>query len=90
MGQTRTSKPSVSEPAVDELPFEEAFARMQNVIGQLERGDLSLDAAMSAFEQGMQLAKRCNYLLDTAQLRVQSLETVDGSFGLLNIEVDTE
>lgn len=90
MAHPRSRKRPASEPDVSqELPFEAAFAQMQQVIEQLERGDLPLDGAIAAFERGMALAQRCNILLDNAQLRVQALEADDtGAFTLLDIEVD--
>ncbi|MCC6177014.1 MAG: exodeoxyribonuclease VII small subunit [Chloroflexi bacterium] len=52
------------------LTFEAAFDRLQETIGRLEQGGLSLDAAIAAFEDGMALANRCAEILDAAELRV--------------------
>jgi exodeoxyribonuclease VII small subunit len=54
----------------DVLTFETAFGSLQEAIGQLERGGLSLDAAIKTFERGMALANRCVEMLDAAELRV--------------------
>ena len=54
----------------DVLTFETAFGSLQEAIGQLERGGLSLDAAIKTFERGMALANRCIEMLDAAELRV--------------------
>ncbi len=54
----------------DVLTFETAFGSLQEAIGQLERGGLSLDAAIRTFERGMALANRCIEMLDAAELRV--------------------
>jgi len=54
----------------DVLAFETAFGSLQEAIGQLERGGLSLDAAIKTFERGMALANRCIEMLDAAELRV--------------------
>jgi exodeoxyribonuclease VII small subunit len=59
-----------AESADDVLNFESAFGSLQEAIGQLERGGLSLDAAISTFERGMALANRCAEMLDAAELRV--------------------
>lgn len=60
-----------SRPAgIDGLSFEEAFDRLQEAIGQLERGGLPLGASIAAFERGMALAGHCAEILEAAQLRV--------------------
>jgi exodeoxyribonuclease VII small subunit len=54
----------------DNLDFEAAFGRLQEAIGQLERGGLSLESAIVTFERGMALANRCDEILEAAELRV--------------------
>jgi exodeoxyribonuclease VII small subunit len=63
-GTTTTGVPD------DGLDFEEAFGSLQDAIGQLERGGLSLEAAIKTFERGMTLANRCAEILEAAELRV--------------------
>ena len=43
----------------DTLDFEGAFGSLQESIGQLERGGLSLEAAILTFERGIALVNRC-------------------------------
>jgi exodeoxyribonuclease VII small subunit len=52
------------------LSFEQSFGSLQEAIGQLERGGLTLEAAIETFENGMTLANRCAEILDAAELRV--------------------
>jgi exodeoxyribonuclease VII small subunit len=52
------------------LDFEGAFGSLQEAIGQLERGGLSLEASIMTFERGMALANRCAEILEAAELRV--------------------
>jgi exodeoxyribonuclease VII small subunit len=54
----------------DGIDFEAAFGRLQEAIGQLERGGLSLESAIVTFERGMALANRCDEILEAAELRV--------------------
>ena len=56
--------------ASDGLDFETAFGSLQDAIGQLERGGLTLEAAIVTFERGMALANRCAEILEAAELRV--------------------
>jgi exodeoxyribonuclease VII small subunit len=69
---------------LEELPFEAAFAQLQEVVGKLEAGDLPLDDALALFEQGQKLAAYCSAKLDEAELKVQKLAPsgATGSFDL--------
>jgi exodeoxyribonuclease VII small subunit len=58
---------------IENLSFEEAFTELEEVVQQLEAGDLTLDQALALFERGMALATHCNTQLDSAELRVQQL-----------------
>ena len=74
---------------IENLSFEEAFTQLEEVVGQLEAGELALDQAMSLFERGMALAAHCNARLDTAELRVQELvSTAAEGYELVPFEGD--
>ena len=62
---------------VDALTFEEALAELESIVARLETGELALEASLSLFERGQQLATRCNTQLEQASLRIEQL-TVDG------------
>jgi len=64
---------------IDNLSFEEAFGELEEVVQQLEGGDLTLDRAMTLFERGMALATHCNTQLDAAELRVRQLVSTTGA-----------
>src|SRR5436190_15019513 len=55
------------------LSFEESFARLQEVVTKLSEGNLTLQEALSAYEEGMALAERCAGMLDDAELRVKQV-----------------
>ena len=57
----------------NELSFEEALARLEDVVGLLESGELPVEDLVSQFEQGTTLVQRCRLMLDTAQARVSRL-----------------
>lgn len=87
--RAKTTSATTTNPA--HLSFEDAFSQMQDVIAQLERGDLPLDASVTTFERGMHLAQQCNDLLAKAELHVQQIEELaDGSLALTDIEIATE
>lgn len=53
--------------------FEEAMARLEVIVAQLERGDAPLEEALSLFEEGTALMKRCSAALDQAEQKVAKL-----------------
>lgn len=55
------------------LNFEQALAELQQIVTELEAGDGELETSLSRYERGMKLARRCNDLLDKAELRVREL-----------------
>ena len=55
------------------LNFEEAMKQLENIAGELEKGDLDLDTSVSKFEEGMKLSKKCNDFLDQAEKKITML-----------------
>jgi exodeoxyribonuclease VII small subunit len=53
--------------------FEESLSKLEEVVGQLERGDLSLDEAVRLFEEGSRLSADCRRQLEEAEGRVEVL-----------------
>ena len=53
--------------------FEAVYRELQQVIAQLEDGGLALEDAVRLFERGQQLVKRCQRIVDDAELRVTRL-----------------
>jgi len=61
------------------LTFEEAFARLEDVVFKLSSGDASLEEALVLFEEGVELARYCRKKLDEAEGRIRVLmEGPDG------------
>jgi exodeoxyribonuclease VII small subunit len=57
----------------DPAEFEAAFAQLEDCVGVLEQGGLTLEAALARFEEGMRLSTRCASILDEAELRITRL-----------------
>lgn len=55
------------------LTFEQAYAELEKIVAQLESGDLTLEDAVTLYEQGQRLARLCGEMLDSAELRVQQV-----------------
>ena len=69
MSKTASPKP------VEELSYEEAFAELETIVNVLEGEQNPLDEAMSLFERGQALVKRCSELLEGAELKVRELSS---------------
>ena len=55
------------------LTFEQAMARLDEIVTTLERGDAPLEEAMKLFEEGSKLMRECTTLLDSAEQKVTLL-----------------
>ncbi len=86
---TAAATPPGGLPPVETLTFDAALAELQDVVGQLESGNLPLEEAIAAFERGVQLHERCARLLDEAELRVQRLVEEAGG-ALRAVELDSD
>jgi exodeoxyribonuclease VII small subunit len=61
-------------PAAEaELSFEGALARLEAIVEQLESGELALEQALAAFEEGVALSRRCASELEAAERRIEVL-----------------
>jgi exodeoxyribonuclease VII small subunit len=65
------SKKTSKAPA--QLPFEDALARIEAIIDQIESGDHGLEASIAAYEEGVRLVQQCRGTLDGARRKVEDL-----------------
>jgi exodeoxyribonuclease VII small subunit len=77
---TQAAAEDEAAPGSPELPrdvaamsFEQALAELEKIVQDLERGQLDLDAAITAYERGTQLKLHCEGKLREAQLRVEKI-----------------
>jgi exodeoxyribonuclease VII small subunit len=63
----------VSEPVETEPTFERAQTELEQIVEQLERGQVPLDEALALWERGEQLYAFCRGRLDAAQGKVEEL-----------------
>ena len=65
--------PAVTLTPTNELSYEQAYAELEGIVLLLEQEQTDLEATIVWFERGQLLAKRCQELLDQAELRVKTL-----------------
>ena len=68
-------KQTVSDTDVSQLSFEQALTALEEVVQQLESGNVPLDQSISLYERGEQLRKHCQARLDDAQARIEKIVT---------------
>lgn len=56
-----------------ELKFEDALKKLEEIVRDLEKGDLMLDDALRMFEQGVRLSKECLEILDNVEKKIEIL-----------------
>ena len=58
--------------------FEDALAKLEEIVKKMESGDLSLEDSLKSFEEGIRLVRVCSRKLDEAQRRVELLLQEEG------------
>ncbi|MBM7689517.1 exodeoxyribonuclease VII small subunit [Enterococcus ureilyticus] len=64
------------EKAVEKT-FEESLAELEEIVQRLERGDVPLEEALSAFQEGMVLSKQCQDTLEKAEKTLTKVMTAN-------------
>ena len=61
-----------------DLKFEDCLARLEQIVGRLETGNLPLEESLKIFEEGITLARHCARYLDDAERRIDILVKDEG------------
>ena len=63
----------MSEKTKTEVSFEQGLERLEQIVQELDQGDLALERALELFEEGMKLSVACRKKLEEAENRVEIL-----------------
>jgi exodeoxyribonuclease VII small subunit len=69
--------PDPTPTSASEPTFEEALARLEKIVAQLEDGRTDLAASLAGYEEGVKLLRKCHGLLERAERRIEILSGVD-------------
>jgi exodeoxyribonuclease VII small subunit len=83
---SRAPDSAVPEPS----SFEDALERLETLVGELEQGDLDLEASLRHFEEGVRLTRRCSEELAAARQRVEVLVREGGGLAARPYEAADE
>jgi len=73
MAKKKSPKSTENESA----SFEEQVAQLQQIVQQLESGDLGLDESLERYQAGIELLKRCHQTLKVSERKIELLSGVD-------------
>ena len=63
----------MSNTELDKLTFEEAMKELEKLVDSLDKGDVSLDEAIAAYDRGSQLKDYCQKKLHDAKMKVETI-----------------
>jgi|TARA_B110000908_G_scaffold30687_1_gene36381 exodeoxyribonuclease VII small subunit len=67
------------------IDFEEALDQLEELVEDMENGDLTLEESLKAFEQGIKLTRECQSALSQAEQKVQLLIEENGKLKTVDI-----
>jgi exodeoxyribonuclease VII small subunit len=74
---------------INDLSFEQAMERLEGVVNDLERGNISLDKSLKAYEYGMALKSYCADRLKKAEQKIEKIMT-DSDGKIKKVPLDNE
>jgi exodeoxyribonuclease VII small subunit len=70
------------------LNFEKALAELEQLVAEMEQGELSLEDSLKRFEKGIALTTECQQALQNAELKVTELVEKSGRILEKDFELD--
>ena len=65
----------MSNTELEKLTFEEAMQELEKLVDSLDKGDVSLDEAIAAYDRGSQLKDYCQKKLHDAKMKVETIQS---------------
>ena len=73
---------------MEEMTFEQAMKRLEEIVTQLEAGEAPLDKSMALFEEGTKLSAFLSKTLDEAEQKVLMIQKQDGQEQEIPFDID--
>ena len=70
----------------DDISFEEAMEKLENIVSKLEEGDVPLEKAINYYQDGMKLSKICSDKLENAQEKMTQIMNEQGEIDAFEIQ----
>ena len=65
----------MSSDELEQMNFEDAMKELENLVDSLDKGDVSLDEAIAAYDRGSQLKDHCQKKLNEAKMKVETIQS---------------
>ena len=69
----------MSNNDLEKLTFEKAMKELEKLVDSLDKGDVSLDEAIAAYDRGSQLKDYCQKKLQEAKMKVDTIQASDNT-----------
>ena len=69
----------MSNTELEKLTFEEAMQELEKLVDSLDKGDVSLDEAIAAYDRGSQLKDYCQKKLHDAKMKVETIHASENN-----------
>ena len=69
----------MSNNELEKLTFEEAMKELEKLVDSLDKGDVSLDEAIAAYDRGSQLKDYCEKKLQEAKMKVDTIQASENT-----------
>ena len=79
---------TVPKKKTEKLNFESAIKELENLVEQMEKGDITLEQSLQNFERGIELTRACQKALQEAEQKVQILTHQQGEEVLEDFQQD--
>ncbi len=71
------AKPETIPDDIRKMAFEEALAALEQIVGKLESGEVSLEESIDSYTRGTHLKRHCQEKLKDAQARIEKITISD-------------
>lgn len=91
--RNKMSQQSITSSTADEPSFEEAMARLDGIVQEMEEERLPLEQMVRTYEEGVRLLAQCRARIENARQRVERINNMldgSGDVSLAHFEVPAE
>ena len=71
---------------LEKMTFEDAMNELESIVNALDKGDISLDKAIAAYDRGSKLKDHCEKKLNEAKMKVETIQISENQELILNKE----
>ncbi len=68
----------MAKESTQKLSFEQALAKLETLVGEIEGGQVSLEESIAKYGEGTKLISQCRSILDKAEKKIQILSCSEG------------